>query len=60
MSCRHPTQKLHPLPQWVGQWCHQIMVPPLPIGLCKACIVGLGGAAVGSLVWSANASLVKK
>ena len=35
------------------------MVPPLPIGLHKACVVGLGGAAVGSLVRGANATPIK-
>jgi hypothetical protein len=49
-----------PLPLWVGQRHHQIMVPPLPIGLGKARFIGLGRAAVGSLVWGANASLIKK
>ena len=60
MNRRHPNQQLHPLPPWVGQWWHQIMVPPLPIGLWKARVVGLGGAAVGSLVWGANASPITK
>ena len=35
------------------------MALPLPIGLGKACAIGLGGAAVGSLVWGANASPIK-
>jgi hypothetical protein len=43
----------------VGQRCHQIMVPPPPIGLRKALVIRLGGAAVGSLIWGANASPIK-
>ena len=45
---------------WLGQRHHQLMVPPLRIGLRKACAVGLGSATVGSLVWGANASPIKK
>jgi hypothetical protein len=48
------------LPPWLGQRHHQLMVPPLPIGLRKARAIGLGSAAVGSLVWGANASPIKK
>jgi hypothetical protein len=48
------------LPPWLGQRHHQLMVPPLPIGLRKAHAIGLGSAAVGSLVWGANASPIKK
>jgi hypothetical protein len=49
------------LPPWLGQRHHQLMVPPLPIGLRKARTVGLGSATtVGSLVWGANASPIKK
>jgi hypothetical protein len=35
------------------------MVPPPPIGLRKALVIGLGGAAVDSLIWGANASPIK-
>ena len=55
----YPHQLL-PLPPWVGQRCHQIMVPPLSIGLRKARAIGLGGTTVNSLVWGANASHIKK
>ena len=55
-----PSTAFSPLPPWVGQRHHQLMAPPLPIGLCKVRAVGLGGAAVGSLVWGANARLIKK
>jgi hypothetical protein len=55
-----PSTGFRPLPPWVGQRHHQIMVPPLPIGLRKVRAVGLGGATVGSLVWGANASPIKK
>jgi hypothetical protein len=48
-----PSTGFRPLPPWVGQCHYQIMVPPLPI-------IGLVGAAVGSLVWGANASPIKK
>ena len=54
-----PSTGFSPLSPWVGQRHHQIMVPPLPIGLGKAHAFGLGGAAVGYLVWGANASLIK-
>jgi hypothetical protein len=36
------------------------MVPPLPIGLHKARVVRVGGAAVGFLVLGANTSPIKK
>ena len=55
-----PSTGLKPLPPWVGQRHHQIMVPPLPIGLRKASAVRLCRAAVGSLVWGTNASLINK
>jgi hypothetical protein len=55
-----PSTGFNPLPPWVGQRHHQLMVPPLPIGLCKVCTVKLGGAAVYSLVWGANTSPIKK
>ena len=35
------------------------MAPPLPIGPGKARAIGLGGAAVCSPVWGANASPIK-
>ena len=47
------------LPAWVGQRHHKIMALPLPIGLRKARAAGLGSATGGSLVWGANASLIK-
>ena len=55
-----PSTGLSPLPPWVGQWHHQLTAPPLPIGLRKARAVRLGGTTVGSLVWGANKSLIKK
>jgi len=51
---------LKPLPPWVGQRHHQIMVLLLPIGLREASAVRLCRAAVGSLVWGANASPINK
>ena len=36
------------------------MVPPLPMGPCKARAFGLGGAAVGSLVFGAETQPIKK
>ena len=55
-----PTTGFSPLLPWLGQRHHQLMVPPLHIGLRKARAVGLGSTAVGSLVWGANASPIKK
>jgi hypothetical protein len=55
-----PSTGFSSLLPWLGQRHHQLMVPPLPIGLCKTRAVGLGSATVGSLVWSANASPIKK
>jgi hypothetical protein len=54
-----PSTGFSSLPPWVGQRHHQIMAPPLPIGLRKAHVIGLGGTTVGSLVWGTNASLIK-
>jgi hypothetical protein len=48
-----PSTGFRPLSPWVGQRHHQIMVLPLPIDLHKARTVGLGGAAVGSLLFGA-------
>ncbi len=36
-----------------------VMAPPLPMVPHKACAISLGGAAVGSPVWGANASPIK-
>jgi len=55
-----PSTGFSSLPPWLGQRHHQLMVPLLPIGLRKARNVGLGSAAVGFLVWVANASPIKK
>ena len=55
-----PSTGFSPLPPWLGQRYHQLMVPPLHIGLRKARAVGLGSADVGSLVWGAKASPIKK
>jgi hypothetical protein len=56
----HPTlQQLCPLSPWVGQRHQQLMALLLPMGSCKARAIGLGGAAVGSPVWSANTSPIK-
>jgi len=55
-----PSTGFSPLPPWLGQQHHQLMVLPLHIGLRKARADGLGSAAVGSLVWGANASPIKK
>ena len=55
-----PSTSFSSLPPWLGQRHHQLMVPPLPIGLRKARAIGLGNATVGSLVWGANASPIKK
>jgi len=55
-----PSTGFSPLPPWIGQRHHQVMVPPLPIGLGKAHAIGLGGAAVGCLVWGATPRLIKK
>ena len=51
-----PSTGFSPLPPWLGQRHHQLMVPPLHIGLRKALAIRLGSAKVGSLVWGANAS----
>ncbi len=55
----YPPAALPSLPLWVRQRHQQLMAPPLPMGPCKACAIGLGGAAVGSPVWGANASPIK-
>jgi hypothetical protein len=55
-----PSTGFSPLPPWLGQRHHQLMLPLLPIGLRKARAVGLGSAALCSLVWGANASPFKK
>jgi len=39
---------------------NQLMAPPLPMVPCKARAVGLGGAAVGSLVLGAKTQPIKK
>ena len=36
------------------------MALPLPMGPCKACVFGLGGAIVGSLVLGAEMQPIKK
>ena len=55
-----PSTSFSPLSPWLGQRHNQLMVPPLYIGLRKARAIGLGSAAVGSLVWGTNASPIKK
>ncbi len=60
MSRRRPTlQWLCLLSPWVEQRYPQVMVPLLPIGTRKVRTIGLGGAAVGSPIWGANASPIK-
>jgi hypothetical protein len=60
MSLYRPTPSgFGPLPPWVGQQCHQLMVPLLPIGPRKAHAVRLGGAAIGSPVWADKKRPVK-
>ncbi len=54
--CRPTLQRLCPLSPWVGQRHQQLMAPPLPMGPCKACTIGLGSAAVGSPVWGTKAA----
>ena len=56
-----PSTGFSSLPPWLGQRHNQLMVPPLPIiGLRKARAVRLGSTTVGSLVWGANVSPIKK
>ena len=55
-----PSTGFSPLHPWLGQRHRQLMVPPLHIGLRKARAIKLGSATVGSLVWGANASPIKK
>ncbi len=55
-----PTSGFGPLPPWVGQRHHQLMAPPLPMGPCKAHTIGLGGTAVGILVWGVATKPIKR
>ena len=55
-----PFTSFSPLPPWLGQRHHQLMVPPLHIGLRKVRVVGFGSAIVSSLIWGANMSPIKK
>jgi hypothetical protein len=57
--CCHTLQRICPLSPWLEQWCPQIMVLLLPVGSCKACAIGFGGATFGSHVWGTNASSIK-
>ncbi len=55
----YPLAALPPLSPWVEQWCHQIMVPPLPNAMCRLRAIGVALAVVGLLGWGSKIRGIK-
>jgi hypothetical protein len=56
----YPPAALPSLSQWVEQWQHQIIAPPLPDTICRPRAIRLALAVVGLLAWGGEMRGIKK
>ncbi len=55
----YPPAALPPVSPWVEQWCHQIMVSPLPNAMRRPQAIRVALAVVGLLDWGGEIRGIK-